>query len=168
MNERCDRLSDRMPAVAHEGSRWTADERAHLASCADCAAEWRLFTGAAELGQDAARAVRPEVAAAVVLARLADERSVRRIKHRAWGAAGLVAAAAALVLVVGPAIRPTAGRGAAPAVALPELDSLSGSELERVLGAVETPGPDTWSIDAPALGDLNARELRRVLENSGG
>ena len=38
----CKRLSDRMPEVVHGRSRWTPDEAAHLASCAECRRELAL------------------------------------------------------------------------------------------------------------------------------
>ena len=42
----CERLSDRMPDVALLRAAWSAEEAAHLASCADCRAEWDLVLAA--------------------------------------------------------------------------------------------------------------------------
>ena len=49
----CERLSDRMPDVARGRARWTAEEAAHLAACADCLAEWDLVATTIRLGAKA-------------------------------------------------------------------------------------------------------------------
>ena len=51
----CTRLSDRMPEVVHGRSRWTPDEAAHLAACADCRDELALVQATVALGRRAPR-----------------------------------------------------------------------------------------------------------------
>ncbi len=55
----CEKLTDRMFLVAQGGSDWSAEEAAHLASCADCGAEWRLVQAAQGLGALAASRIDP-------------------------------------------------------------------------------------------------------------
>ena len=69
----CERLSDRMPEVAMQQAAWTAEEAAHLASCADCRAEWDLVLAARRL-ESSAPSVDPTAVAAAVQRRLATDR----------------------------------------------------------------------------------------------
>lgn len=64
----CTRLSDRMAAVAHRRAAWSADEAAHLASCRDCAAEWRVFQVGTTLGAEVARTLPADFLATRVVA----------------------------------------------------------------------------------------------------
>lgn len=165
----CTRLSDRMLDI-RMGAEWTSAERAHLAECPDCAAEWRLIQAAAALG---ARLRLPdsERIAGAVLDRLAREPAAepgtaglagpgRRLG--VWWAGGLVAAA--LMLAVALALWPS--RPADPGrqlVVLSELEDLSAGELEGLLG--ELPSADQVAMPSGAMGmsDLSAAELERVL-----
>jgi hypothetical protein len=117
----CTQLSDRMPDVAHETSRWTEMEERHLAECVDCRAEWELVTAASHLGAALQPPADPALLSTVLLERLARERQRTRQRARLWTVAGL-AAAAAMILAVWTGAR-TASRsghaagGAAPRVA---------------------------------------------------
>ncbi|MEP6687529.1 MAG: hypothetical protein ABJC36_04220 [Gemmatimonadales bacterium] len=95
----CTELSDRMPEVAHGRSQWTESEDRHLATCADCHAEWDLVTAVMRLGAtlpppgDSARLT------ALLLERLGRERERLQRQLRIWTAAGLTAAAAVIVAI---------------------------------------------------------------------
>ena len=66
----CERLSDRMPAVAAGRIAWTVEDVTHLDACADCRAEWRLVAAVQRIGPGVAGRGDPEATAAAVLARL--------------------------------------------------------------------------------------------------
>jgi hypothetical protein len=95
----CTDLSDRMPDVALGRSRWTADEEHHLATCAECRAEWAIVSTASRLAPRIPIARTPEDIARHVLERIRTERAAARGIRRGWAVAGL-AAAAAVGLVV--------------------------------------------------------------------
>jgi len=88
----CERLSDRMPEVALLRAAWSAEEAAHLASCADCRAEWDLVLAAHRL-EASAPSVDPATMAAAVQHRLASERMADRRGRWGWALGGLAAAA---------------------------------------------------------------------------
>jgi hypothetical protein len=163
----CERLSDRMPLAA-AGQPWTADERAHLEECPDCAAEWTLFQAARELGVGVGDGLHAHHITERVLGRLRADRTAGRTRRWGYGLAGLAAAAAVVVAVW---TGPTRGRGTTPGVdvaanlVLPELDSLGASELEVLLQSMDRP-MDEGSIDLtpPVPSDLEGEELDGVLE----
>ena len=175
----CERLSDRMPEVALGRAAWTAEEETHLDSCDECRAEWALVQGAGHLGESLPPGD-PEVLAAAVLGRLAEERAAARTRRRAWLAAGLAAAAVAIIAVriprpptevavpvpavpAAPAATVPGVATAGQAVALPELDDLPDAELESILGSLdESPGTSP-ALDDPGFDDLDEHELERVL-----
>src|SRR5580765_2614028 len=113
----CTALSDRMPDVALGRSRWTEDEARHLASCADCRAEWALVAAASRLGASLPAPPDPAVTGARVLARLAAEPARPRAMSRLWLAAGLAAAAAVALVVWMGRGGPGSGHQPAPPVA---------------------------------------------------
>ena len=162
----CERLSDRMPAAAG-GEPWTAEETAHLAACADCAAEWALVAGVRTLGVGAGAALNAHHVTERVLGRLRAERAATRARRRGFALAGL-AAAAALALAVwsgGAPSAPASAAGVAAAdLSLAELDSLRAPELEALLRSLEL--ADETGIDAvPAVPSLlEDSELDGVLE----
>jgi hypothetical protein len=188
----CTSLSDRMPDVALGRSRWTEEEARHLASCADCRAEWAVVHAVERLGASLPSAPDPGLTAARVRERLAAGRARRRARTRALAGAGL-AAAAALTLAVWPGRgRPTAPSvartrvpGAVPAVPapapssggraatdpgvhdgpelpLPELDSLPADALDSMLRVLDEPIARADGDDAP-LGDTGDQELEHAL-----
>ncbi len=160
----CERLSDRIPAVALGRSSWTAAETAHLESCADCRAEWELVLAAGRLGARAPRLQEEGALAARVLRRLAEEPAAPARRWKLGWTLGL-AAAAAIALAVGLAVGRDAGAPARVAagevvettapLSTAQVDSLLDEELGPLAG---------WSmLDSPTLGDLTEDELERVL-----
>ncbi len=178
----CSALSDRMPDVAHGRSLWTASEERHLATCADCGAEWALIMAAARLGTSIEPSGDPNRLAALLLERLARERELSR-RLRLWTAAGLAAAAAIVFAVwTGAGSRIMAGDGAggvAPTVAtapvapsrtggaidlpLPELDDLPAEALDSVLEVLDEPAARADAYELPGFGDSGDRELEQAL-----
>jgi hypothetical protein len=168
----CERLSDRMPAVALGQGRWTSDEIRHLSECGSCRREWELVQQASRLGEEAGLSLNPAALATGVLRRLDHERKAGRLRRRAWSFAGLAAAAAVVAAIwigglrsgpskVQPVGTAVAGRLSIP---LPELESLEPAELDSVLQTMDEPVVN-GSGDDPALGDLNTDELERVLNS---
>lgn len=163
-----DTLLDRMPEVAGGHAGWSPTEVAHLASCADCAAAWRIVQGTARLGRTIEQGFDVSRAADGVLLRLrsraASSWGVRRV------AMGIAAAAAVVVLAVGL-------RGPAPATVpasralptgvrfLPELDSLSTDELTTVAEEVDRPTSELEATDGQQLFELDSTQLERVLRS---
>ena len=96
MTTDCERLSDRMPEVAMQRAAWTAEESAHLVSCADCRGEWELVLAAKRL-EARAPAVDAAAIAAAVQRRLATERATSRRGRWIWA----VGSAASLRLPLG-------------------------------------------------------------------
>jgi hypothetical protein len=163
----CERLSDRMPEVVHGRSRWTPDEAAHLAACADCRGELALVQASLALGRRAPRLSDAGGMAATIERRLAGVRTRRAGARRI---AGLAAAAAVLLTVwAGWPERPVgtthgSSRPTAQAlVPLPELELLDPAELDSLLQRIETPAAGNSTLDAPSLGDLEDTELEQVL-----
>lgn len=164
----CARLSDRMPDVVHGRSRWTPDEAAHLAGCADCRRELALVQATVAMGRKAPRLRDPAGLAATVERRLAGARMRRRDGTRRI--AGLAAAAALMIMVWGrwperpaPTAAGSAGSPAQALVPLPELELLDPGELDSLLQRMEMPSAGSSTLDAPGLGDLEDTELEQVL-----
>jgi hypothetical protein len=159
----CDELSDRMPAVAAGTARWTPGEVDHLATCADCRAEWAVVQAGALAVGDVT--LDGEALAARVLHRLRTEPVIRTRRPLRWVMALAVAAAAVALVVVPFGSRPGPAASAAPApftVEVPGLEGLGNDELERVLESVEVPWTETSTADSPSLDDLNDQELARI------
>ncbi len=169
----CEAVQDRMPLVVHGGPTWTEAEAAHLASCADCAAGWRVVQTAARLGDAAARRVDPEHISAAVLSQLARDRRSTRWIRGGW-LTGLAAAAAVVLLVWGGEPRHRPGPETAQVapsgtqelrVPLAELENLDAAQLESVLEGLDAPLGSQAAPDAPHLGDLDDSQLERVLRS---
>jgi hypothetical protein len=186
----CQQLSERMPAVALGRSRWSDAEETHLASCADCRAEWSLVQLAARLAASSPALVDPEAIGAKVAGRLEQARASGR-RVRRWAMAGLgVAAAVTVALWTGrPAPRqPIAALPSAPApsaapspapvnppgahaepprleLPVPGIDEMSDSDLDDLLRAMDEPlaGNSTSPDDGAGLGDPDDRELAGAL-----
>jgi len=162
----CERLSDRMPDVALGRTAWTVEEQAHLDACDDCGTEWALVQRAAHLGESLPRARDPAALTAAVLGRVAGERAAARTRRRTWLAAGLAAAAVAVIAVRiprPPSATSPAVAAAGQAIALPELDDLPEAELESILGSLDESSGISPAFDGSGLDNLDDHELERVL-----
>jgi anti-sigma factor RsiW len=193
----CTQLSDRMPDVALGRARWTTRDEQHLAACVDCHAEFELVDAAARLGAAGATAPDPVTTAARVLQRLRVDRTRRQSHRRVWAAAGLAAAAAA-VLVLWTARAPGGPLGlpggtpsrvatsptahvplrqsssirtvgtSTPDFPLPELDSLSADALDSVLRLLDEPLARAAAWEMPDLGDPGDQELEQAFTGKEG
>jgi hypothetical protein len=167
MTTDCERLSDRMPEVAMQRAAWTAEESAHLASCADCRAEWELIRAAKRI-EAHAPAVDTAAIAAAVQRRLTTERVAGRRNRWIW-AVGSAAAAAAIAFAVtsGDAPRreplPAVAIETEPLVPLPELDGLETAQLDTLLRAIDAPPAGRSGAESTTLGDAVDRELEQIL-----
>lgn len=176
----CERLSDRLPDVAHGRSVWTAEEQAHLESCADCRAEWDLVVIAGRLGMELPPLSSPEVMTGALSGRLAGERTAVRARRRSWLAAGLAAAAVTIIAVripwspgglpapaqpapVSPVTPESASVASTPAIQLPELDGLPDAELESILGSLDESSPVPL-LDGTGLDQPDDHQLEQALE----
>jgi hypothetical protein len=168
MTTDCERLSDRMPEVAMQRAAWTAQESAHLASCADCRGEWKLILAAKRL-EARAPALDAAGIAAAVQRRLATERATSRRGRWIWAAGSAAAAAAALALALtsggGPPRQPAAAVAieTEPLVPLPELDGLETAQLDTLLRAINTAPAGTSGAESTTLGDEVDAELEQIL-----
>lgn len=174
----CLALSDRMPDVALDRSRWTEDEERHLAGCADCRAEWAIVWAASRLGPPVPVAAAPEDIAGRAIARVSVERSRSRARRRLAVAAGLAAAATVAVAVWtgqgGPAPG-SRGRDAPevrePVAAAPSAPATGRAPAARGAGApvaarLELAMPELDSLPEEAL-DSILRALDEPLAQSG-
>lgn len=167
----CERLSDRMPEVARGTATWSRDDAAHLAVCEECQEEWQLIRAAATHGMTVALRVDAGRLAEQVERRLRREPAATlggasRFRRAAWPAA--IAAGLALMVWAGPRVDPEAELSAGATLAvLHELDDLSDTELEAMLGAVEDPtASDFRTLDTPeSLSDLSDAELELLLRS---
>ncbi len=185
----CTALSDRMPEIASGRSHWTEEEERHLASCAECRAEWAVVRAVQNLGTSLPGPAAPTVVVARVRERLAAEHARKRIRARMFLGTGL-AAAAALALVVRPwrsepepaptpvpvASAPSPGHpsgdtavvataqsaSAAGELPIPELDSLPVEALDSILHVLDEPFASAGGDDAP-LDDGGDGALARAL-----
>jgi hypothetical protein len=163
----CERLSDKMPDVAHHRTEWTPEEAAHLAACAECLAEWQLVLAARALDEGAPTVSDPSALPAVLRRRLAEDRAARARARRAWSFAGAAVAAAAILAVVtgrdsGPSETAPAVAEAEALVPLPELEGLEAAELDTLLRSLDRPVAGTSTLDASTLGEYEDGELEQV------
>jgi hypothetical protein len=166
----CERLSDRMPAVALGRERWTDEERRHLESCPDCRAEWEMVGRTQRLGRDIEKEIDSVRVSAGVLHRLATEPVVRRPGRGWWIGIGTAAVAAGLFLMLRhPTVPPTAPsetlETGAFEIRLTELDSLDASQLTTVLEWIDDPLEVPSTEDLPSLQELDQPQLERVLRS---
>ena len=163
----CERLSDKMPDVAHHRTEWTPGEAAHLAACAECLAEWDLVLAACALDEGAPTFSDPSALTAALRRRLAEDRAARARGRRAWSFAGAAVAAAAILAVVtgrdpGPAETAPAVAEAGALVPLPELEGLEAAQLDTLLQSLDRPVAGTSTLDASTLGEYEDGELEQV------
>ncbi|MGB7211800.1 MAG: hypothetical protein WBC97_04160 [Gemmatimonadales bacterium] len=163
----CERLTDRIPVVARGDAHWDAMELAHLTTCADCSAEWRLVSSAVALGRRTPT-VAPELVARAVVDRLRTDHHRKGWSRRWLGGVTVLAAAAVVALI----FWPRSGTGGAELVPvpvfLPELDSLTTPQLESVLGTLDAPLGSVRTLDAPDLNGLSDDQLSAVLRSMEG
>jgi hypothetical protein len=162
----CERLSDRMPDVALLRAAWSVEEAAHLASCADCRAEWDLVLAAHRL-EASAPSVDPATIAAAVQHRLASERMADRRSRWGWALGAAAAAALALVVARAPESRqataPAVAVTADPLVPLPELEGLDTAQLDTLLHALDGPLTGTSAHDSTTADHDVDAELEQIL-----
>ena len=148
----CTWLSDRMPSVALGRGEWTADELQHLNACSSCRREWEVVRATGRLGDRAAAEVDISALTQAVLQRRSRTAATWR-KRKAWGLAGLAAAAAlAGILWTGRTDPPLPGPASAPIVSglqipLPELEELQPAELDSVLRGMDQSAPDIDTLE---------------------
>jgi hypothetical protein len=159
----CQRLSDRIPDVAHGRSRWTPEEAAHVAHCAHCRAELALVHAVMRLGEQAPVPGDPSAMTSAVLARVADDRRTHRRARWAWGLGAAAAAAIVVSVWVENGVEPPPDAAATAEIALPELEPLETAELDSLLRAMDGPTMGWSALDQPSLSDLEADELEQVL-----
>jgi predicted anti-sigma-YlaC factor YlaD len=168
----CEAVSDRMPAAASGRSEWTAEERAHLASCSECATEWALVSSVSRLGREAT--ANESMLTAQVLERVRQARweDRRRVLVRRTAQLAGLAIAAVLLLVLLPGKRLTPVDPGAVAVTagpaelqLAELDDAAPAELEMVLAEFDEPAVPASSLDGPDLDGLNLSQVERALRS---
>jgi hypothetical protein len=167
MND-CERLSDRMLAVALHRTEWTPVEAAHLAGCAECLAEWELVLAARALDESAPTVSNLSALPATLQRRLAADRAARARARRAWSFAGAAVAAAAILAAVvtqrdaGPAGDARTVAEAEVLVPLPELEGLETAQLDTLLQSLDRPFAGTSTLDASTLGEHEDGELEQV------
>ena len=165
----CSWLSDRMPLVALGRAEWTADEIQHLSACPTCQREWDLLRTASRLGDGAAAGLDLAAITRALQHRL-GRTSERKRQRKAWGFAGMAAAAAvAGLLLSGRVDPPLPAPTATPVVAglqipLPELEELQPAELDSVLRGMDRPAPDIDTLDTTDPGAAEAPELETVYD----
>lgn len=170
---RCEAVSERMPAVASGRGEWSPAELEHLAGCGDCTAEWELVSAASVLGRTIAvdpRTLTPRLLERVRVARREDRQ--RRWVARSAQVAGL-AIAAVLLLTIVPRRRDVAPIPTSPGVAttevaglqLAELDGAAPSELETVLAEFDEPTLPGSSLDGPDVEGLDMSQVERALRS---
>lgn len=175
-DEICGTVQDKLPLVAHGRAAWTAGEAAHLASCADCAAEREVVERATRLGAGAAARLDTAKLAAGVLGEIGRRRRQDRWRRNA----GMIGLAAAAVLVVAVALRtpqrpqlaqrpdsvaPVTVAAGVLTLPLAELDSLDVGQLQAVLDGLDSPVGEATPGEAPSFGDLDDSQLERVLRS---
>lgn len=170
----CAELSERMPEVALGRSAWTEAERAHLAACGECRAEWSLVRAGSRLGADLPM-LDAGVSAERVLLRLRHEQAGERARRRlgAWAVAGLAAAAGVLLVLwtgrgTGGVALPVDSTSrtplpvATPAPAAAQDTGLDPMSLPSAVAAAPSPAAAT-ELPIPELDGLDAQALDSVL-----
>jgi len=170
----CAAMQDRMPGAVRGEVAWTEAEAAHLATCADCALEWRIVQAGA--GLRAGMVVAVDRIADHVSARLREappqHSAIRRLPWRG-SIIGLLAAAASVVLILSaPRLerpRPGSASDTATVLALlPELQALDERQLETILQSLGPAAGDATPGVLPHLEDLTDGELEQLLHSEGG
>lgn len=173
MND-CDATVDRMTEFSATGRDLPGDVAAHLATCESCRANWRLLRASARVGASTAASIDSDRMAEAVVSRLvAARRTDRTRRYWTWG--GVMAAAAAIMLVVYTGRRPdqfgqqtastiTASSGNFE-VPVSGLDDLDTSELQAVYDQLDGALAGHGSVAAPHLEELSPDEMEQVLNS---
>jgi hypothetical protein len=163
----CQQLSERMPAVALGRSHWSAVEDAHLASCAECQAEWDLVQLAGRLGSSSTSMMDPDAIGARLRRRLEDARAASR-RTRRWALVGLgVAASIAVALWTG---RPAPRQPIATLPSAPTASPPTAKPPESMKAPAPTPGPVAHAerprldLPLPGIDDLSDSDLDDLLQ----
>lgn len=165
----CSAMQERMPEAVHGAAPWSVLEQEHVASCAECAAVWRLVEAGAAL--HCGVVVNTAAVSERLRARVAiSAAEVRRLPWRGRRVGfGALAAAASIALFFG--VRSGRPTRLAPSAmvqstgVLPELAPLSESQLEAVLATVDQSESEgaVSPMRIPRLGDLTENQLELVL-----
>ncbi|HET6836460.1 MAG TPA: hypothetical protein VFH24_00385 [Gemmatimonadales bacterium] len=150
-------------------AEWTPDDVHHLGECRSCQCEWALLQTANRLGERAAAGI--DVASiTTALQRRRGRTPGRNRQRKAWGVAGMAAAAAlAGLLWSGRADPPLPPPPSTHVVAglqipLPELEDLQPAELDSVLRGMDRPGPYIDILETIDSGAAEAPELETVYD----
>jgi hypothetical protein len=159
-----------MPLVALGRAEWTANEIQHLSVCPSCQREWELLRTMTRLGDRVAAELDVASITQVLQQRL-GRTAVRNRQRKAWGLAGMAAAAAfAAFLWSSRADPPLPAPPSTPVVAglqipLPELEDLQAAELDSVLRGMDQPAPDPDTLDTTTdSGVAGSPELETVYD----
>ena len=152
-------LSDRMPLIAAGRARWSVAEEAHLALCEECRSEWALVTRAADLGHEVERDLDLNAIEAAVLAGLQTPGPRRSWRPFAWLIP--LATAAAVVFAVMQGVNRSPTPSPETVTLLPELETLSSSELEAMLTLL----PQGTVRPPDGFEDLTESELSTVIKD---
>jgi hypothetical protein len=153
-------LSDRMPMVAAGRTRWSATDEDHLGRCEDCRSEWALISRAADLGHEVERDLDLPAIEAAVLAGLQAPVARRSWRPLTWLIPLASAAAVVFAVMQGVTRSPTSSPETVVTL-LPELETLSSSELEAMLTLLPQ-----GTVRAPdGFEDLTESELSTVIKD---
>ena len=158
----CTRLSDRMPAVAQGLARWTADEESHLVRCADCTAEWALVRSASASGRKVVQALDAGRTAERVIAALRQPAvAPRKTRVLRWAVPLALAASVVLLLLRPRAPEVPQGESGLTLSLLPEVETLSETDLESVIRLLPVEDP----ADLGDTDSLTDEELNLMLQD---
>ena len=157
----CDRLSDRMPAVALGRAIWSSEDERHLAGCPDCRTEWDLVRQTARLGAGLPRLDHTAIVSG--LRRDLAERPVERPRRWGWAWTSGLAAAGVAGLIWAGTQSSDGGPGAIAAGGATPPESLTDAQADSLLQSDDEPLAGWSMLESPGLGDLNEDELEQVL-----
>lgn len=162
----CELLQDRIPEVASGRERWSAEEAAHLAHCAECSGVERVVRETSALGRDLETRfdVAPAIARVTERLRTEGRREVAPTRRRL--VAGLAAAAAVTVAVLTwSGSGPSADLAHSEPTFLTELDSLDSAELAIIADELAPPLSALGAAEGSELLELDSIQLERVMRS---
>lgn len=180
----CERISERMPEVAHGGAPWSVDQERHIAGCEACRFEWMLVRRTVRLGAESMPLINETRIAEAVLRKLHTTSPAESIsRRRTWLIVGVTAAAAVVFLLLGraaPSLRPRAAAVRESVVAtapqetarltlpLPELEDLDTAQLDTVMELLDQPLQANELLESPSASDSDAGAFGREFITSEG